>query len=167
MSLSQLRIGHGFDVHRFSEQYSAEKPLRLAGVTLPDKLSLLAHSDGDVVLHAVCDAILGSVGEGDIGTHFPDTDAAWANADSVNLLRQVLTLARNKGVAPSNVDITVVSQIPKLAPHRQALVARLADLLNLQSDQVNLKATTTEGLGYTGRKEGIACHCVVLMAPFA
>ena len=165
MSLAKLRIGHGFDVHRFSDHYLPDKPLRLAGVTLPDELSLLAHSDGDLVLHALCDAILGAIGEADIGTHFPDNDAAWANADSVGLLRRVLELAAGRGLAPLNVDITVVAQIPKIEPHRASLRASLTDLLGLRPDQVNLKATTTEGLGCIGRKEGMACHCVVLMAP--
>ncbi len=164
MSAIDSRIGHGFDVHRFSDSFDAAKPLKLAGVQLPDRLSLLAHSDGDLVLHAVCDAILGAIAAGDIGQHFPDTDIEYANADSANLLQMVLDLADKKGYQPVNVDVTVIAQNPKLSPHRQEMVASLAELLHLDTDRVNVKATTTEQLGYIGREEGIACHCVVLMA---
>ena len=159
----EYRIGHGFDVHRFSDTYIADKPLKLAGLVLPDKRSLVAHSDGDLVLHAICDAILGAVAGGDIGQHFPDTDESFANADSVNLLQQVLDIANKRGFQPVNIDVTVIAQVPKLAPHRQQMVARLAELMHLDTDRVNLKATTTEAMGYIGREEGIACHCVVLM----
>ena len=164
MSNNGIRIGHGYDVHRFSESFDADKPLKLAAVALPDELSLVAHSDGDVVLHAVCDAILGAIAAGDIGQHFPDTDAEFAGADSVDLLQVVLDLANKKGFQPINVDVTLIAQVPKLAPHREEMVARLAELLHLDTDRVNLKATTTEGLGYIGREEGLACHCVILMA---
>lgn len=157
------RIGHGFDVHRFSETYIADKPLKLAGLVLPDKRSLLAHSDGDLVLHAICDAVLGAVAAGDIGEHFPDTDNSFANADSGNLLQQVLDIANKRGFQPVNIDVTVIAQVPKLAPYRQEMIASLAGLMHLDTDRVNLKATTTEALGYIGREEGIACHCVVLM----
>lgn len=158
------RIGHGFDVHRFSDEFLPEKPLKLAGMVLPVEKSLLAHSDGDAVLHAVCDAILGAVAGGDIGQHFPDTDEALANVDSVLLLQDVLDKADKTGFQPINVDVTVIAQVPKLAPYRQKMVARLAELLHLDTDRVNLKATTTEGMGYIGREEGIACHAVVLMS---
>lgn len=163
MNLAMLRIGHGYDVHRFSDVFLEDKPLKLCGLLIPEQRSLLAHSDGDVVLHAVCDAILGGIGEGDIGQHFPDTDAAFAGEDSGNLLRQVLALAKKKGLQPLNVDVTVIAQVPKLAPHRQGMTVRLAELLELDPARVNVKATTTEGLGYIGREEGIACHCVVLL----
>ncbi|MCG8412866.1 MAG: 2-C-methyl-D-erythritol 2,4-cyclodiphosphate synthase [Pseudomonadales bacterium] len=159
-----MRIGHGYDVHRFDANYTPDKPLKLGGVVLPDELSLLAHSDGDLVLHAVCDAILGAIAAADIGQHFPDTDEQYANADSVSLLQQVLDLADKKGFQPINVDVTLIAQVPKLAPHRQELVASLAELLHLDTDRVNFKATTTEGMGYIGREEGMACHCVILMA---
>lgn len=164
MSATDIRIGHGFDVHKFSDKFVSEKPLKLAGVLLPEELSLLAHSDGDLVLHAVCDAILGAIAAADIGQHFPDNDSEYANADSANLLQQVLDIADKKGFRPVNVDVTVVAQVPKLSPHRQEMVASLAELLHLDTDRVNVKATTTEGLGYIGREEGIACHCVILMS---
>ena len=163
MNINDIRIGHGYDVHRFSTAYSADKPLTLAGVVLPDQLSLEAHSDGDLVLHAICDAILGAIAAADIGEHFPDTDAGYANADSAELLRTVLGLARSRGFRPGNLDITLIAQIPRLAPHRPTLLASLAGLLGLDRQRINLKATTTEGMGYIGRKEGMACHCVVLM----
>ena len=159
-----MRVGHGFDVHRFAESFAADKPLMLAGCRLPDQLTLEAHSDGDVVLHALCDALLGAAGLGDIGEHFPDTDASFAGADSSQLLEQVLEQLRGRGFAPVNVDITVVAQLPRLAPHRQAMRERLAALCKLPADCVNLKATTTERLGYIGREEGIACHVVALIA---
>ena len=163
MNDSNLRIGHGFDVHRYSETFDARKPLMLAGCHIREPRSLLAHSDGDVVLHAVCDAILGAIGEGDIGMHFPDTEARFAGADSSKLLAEVLALAAAKGFRPVNVDVTVIAQVPKLAEYRQAMTARLATLLGLAAGRVNLKATTTERLGYIGREEGIACHCVLLL----
>ncbi len=164
MTTQAMRIGHGFDVHRFSAEFNADKPLTLGGCVIPEAMSLEAHSDGDVVLHAVCDAILGAVAAGDIGDLFPDTDPAFAGADSGVLLNQVLALANERGYVPGNVDVTVVAQVPKLAKHRQAMQQRLAELLKLGSDSVNIKATTTERLGYVGREEGIACHCVVLLA---
>jgi len=163
MSIENARIGHGFDVHKFSEQFDSDKPLILAGVTLPEQKTLLAHSDGDVVLHAVCDAILGASAAGDIGLHFPDSDAEFAGIASTELLRKVLKIAHSKGLHPINIDVTVVAQLPKLSPYRQQMVASLSNLLQLADDRVNLKATTTEGLGYIGREEGIACHAVVLM----
>lgn len=164
MSDGGLRVGHGFDVHRFATVFDADKPLVLAGCRLPDELSLEAHSDGDVILHALCDALLGAAGLGDIGEHFPDTDPDFAGADSGRLLQQVLARLTEQGLTPLNVDITVVAQRPKLAPHRQRMRERLASLSNLPLDCVNLKATTTEGLGYIGREEGIACHVVALIS---
>ena len=163
MDLHNLRVGHGFDVHKFAEEYSAEKPLKLAGVKLAEERSLVAHSDGDVVLHAVCDALLGAIAAGDIGDHFPDDDDSYAGADSANLLLQVLELANKRGFQPVNIDVTVVAQAPRLSAYRQQMIASLAELLHLDTDRVNLKATTTERMGYIGREEGIACHCVALM----
>lgn len=159
-----MRIGHGFDVHRFAQSWDPQKPLVLAGCRLPDELTLEAHSDGDVVLHALCDALLGAAGLGDIGEHFPDTDASYADADSGELLQKVLEHLRQRGFTPVNVDITVVAQLPRLSPHRRAMRERLTALCNLATDCVNLKATTTERLGYIGREEGIACHAVALIA---
>lgn len=167
MNTNSMRIGHGYDVHRFDSQHREEKPLILAGVELPDKMSLLAHSDGDVILHAVCDGILGALGEGDIGQHFPDTDARFAGASSGELLKQVLEMMDARQLYLVNVDITVVAEVPKLSPHRINMKSSLANLLELPEQQVNLKATTTEGLGAIGRKEGIACAAVVLLAGHA
>ena len=164
MSAGMFRIGHGFDVHRFSDSFDSNKPLILGGLKIEEPKSLLAHSDGDVVLHALCDAILGAIGGGDIGQHFPDTDEEFANVDSSLLLEQVLASASSKGWLPVNVDVTVIAQAPKIAPYRKAMRDRLANFLGLKVSDVNVKATTTEGLGSIGREEGIACHCVALLS---
>ncbi len=164
MDPNSMRIGHGYDVHRFDTEYVEAKPLTLAGVVLADKMSLVAHSDGDVILHAVCDAILGALGEGDIGLHFPDTDPKFAAAASGDLLQQVLEMMDARQHYLVNVDITVIAEVPKLTPHRVNMISSLANLLELPERRVNLKATTTEGLGAIGRKEGIACAAVVLLA---
>ena len=163
MSHSTMRIGHGFDVHKFADQFDETKPLVLAGVTLAERKSLLAHSDGDVVLHAIIDAILGALAKGDIGQLFPDTDASIKGISSVYMLNQVLALLANAGGCLINIDVTAVAQVPKLSPYRDSLKQSLSDLCGLPLDQVNFKATTTERLGYVGRDEGIACHCVVLL----
>ncbi|MBQ14765.1 MAG: 2-C-methyl-D-erythritol 2,4-cyclodiphosphate synthase [Gammaproteobacteria bacterium] len=164
MSWQNLRIGHGYDVHRFSEEVLPDKPLLLAGVKISDQRSLVAHSDGDLVLHALCDAMLGAIGEGDIGRHFPDTDDKFRNIASKNLLEQVMLKAQTKGWHLINLDITVVAQTPRLSPHVKSMTENLAELVNLQLDCVNIKATTTEGMGFTGREEGLTCYAVVLMA---
>ncbi len=158
-----MRIGHGFDVHRFG----AGDHVVLGGVHIAHSHGLLAHSDGDVLVHALCDALLGAIGEGDIGRHFPDTDPAHAGADSRDLLRQVMALVRRAGFQPINADTTLVAQAPKMAPHIPAMRANLAADLGVEPAQVNVKATTTEGLGYTGRGEGIAAHAVVLLGAVA
>lgn len=158
-----MRIGHGYDVHRFSD--AGDEPLWLAGVEIPEPYSLIAHSDGDVLLHAVCDAILGAIGAGDIGEHFPDSDPAFSGASGATLVAEVLALSREKGWRPLNVDVTVICQIPRLAPYRGDMRSRLAALLALPLEAANIKATTTERLGFEGRGEGIACHAVVLMSP--
>ena len=150
-----LRVGHGIDVHRFANSYKEGKPLKLGGIIISEKYSLEAHSDGDVVLHGICDAILGACAAGDIGDHFPDTDEAYANIDSAQLLEQVFYII--------NIDVTIIAQVPKLSPYKQNMVANLCGLLNLDLDRVNVKATTTESLGSIGREEGIACHAIVLM----
>lgn len=155
-----LRIGHGYDVHKFG----GDKPLILAGVIIPGAQGVLAHSDGDVVLHAVCDAILGAAALGDIGEHFPDTDERWRGASSRALLAHCLKLAAEQGLKPVNVDVTVIAQVPRLGPHKQTMRGQLATDLGLPETAVNLKATTTEGLGYIGRKEGIAVHAVALLS---
>ncbi|UCX05502.1 2-C-methyl-D-erythritol 2,4-cyclodiphosphate synthase [Shewanella glacialimarina] len=155
----KMRIGHGFDVHKFG----ADKPLILGGVIVPYETGLIAHSDGDVVLHAVSDAILGAMALGDIGKHFPDTDAEYAGADSRVLLRHCYELALKKGYKIGNLDVTVIAQAPKMAPHIEAIRQCLALDLQTPIDDINVKATTTEKLGFTGRKEGIAVESVVLM----
>ena len=156
-----IRIGHGYDVHKFG----GDKPLILAGITIPGAQGVLAHSDGDVVLHAVCDAILGAAALGDIGEHFPDTDERWRGANSQALLAHCLKLAAERGLQPINVDVTVIAQVPRLGPHKLTMRTQLASDLGLAETAVNLKATTTEGLGYIGRKEGIAVHAVALLGP--
>jgi 2-C-methyl-D-erythritol 2,4-cyclodiphosphate synthase len=155
-----MRIGHGFDVHRLV----ADRPLVLGGVTIPWHLGLLGHSDADVLLHAVCDAILGALGLGDIGKHFPDTDSRFKGIDSMRLLEHVVALADEEGFALGNLDATVVAQQPRLAPHIPAMVLRIASACRVDAGRINVKATTTEHLGYTGRGEGIAAYAVVLMA---
>ncbi|WP_181421995.1 2-C-methyl-D-erythritol 2,4-cyclodiphosphate synthase [Halomonas sp. LBP4] len=154
-----LRIGHGVDVHRFGEG----DHLMIGGVRLPFDHGFVAHSDGDVLLHAVCDAVLGACGLGDIGRHFPDTDPAWAGADSRALLRRVVALVQEAGYRVGNLDATVIAQAPKLAPHIAAMVAAIAEDLGVEASAVNVKATTSEGLGFTGRGEGIAAEAVVLL----
>jgi 2-C-methyl-D-erythritol 2,4-cyclodiphosphate synthase len=154
-----MRIGHGFDVHAFEDGDS----ITLGGVQIPHSHGLKAHSDGDVALHALADALLGAAALGDIGQHFPDTDDAWAGADSRMLLRHVAGLIHDKGYQVGNVDITIIAQAPKMAPHIRGMRECIAADLNVRLDDVNVKATTTEKLGYVGRKEGIAVHAVALL----
>lgn len=155
-----IRIGHGFDVHRLVP----DRPLVLGGVTIPYEYGLLGHSDADVLLHAVSDAILGALGLGDIGRYFPDTDDAYKGINSMLLLEHVIGLAQERGFRVSNLDTTVVAQRPKLAPQIAQMVTNLAKVCQVPSSCVNVKATTTEQLGFTGRGEGISAHAVVLMA---
>ncbi len=154
-----MRIGHGFDAHRFS----LEGDLILGGVTLESANKLLAHSDGDVLLHAVCDALLGAAGLGDIGKHFPDNDNNYKDADSRDLLRQVVKKIHDKDYEVGNIDVTVIAQTPRLAEHINAMRENIANDTAVSSEQVNIKATTTEKMGYIGREEGIAVHAVVLL----
>jgi 2-C-methyl-D-erythritol 2,4-cyclodiphosphate synthase len=154
-----MRIGHGFDVHAFA----AGDSIMLGGVRIAHKHGIKAHSDGDVLLHAVCDALLGAAALGDIGHHFPDTDPAWRNADSRRLLARVMQLLSERSYRPVQMDATVIAQAPKLAPYIPQICANLAHDLQITSDCVNVKATTTEGLGYIGRGEGLAVHAVVLI----
>jgi len=154
-----IRIGHGFDVHAFG----GDNPLILGGVTIEKHQGLMAHSDGDVLLHAVCDALLGAIAAGDIGRHFPDNDETFAGADSRDLLRRVYQLVADKNYVLSNLDVTVVAQTPKMAAHIQQIRENIASDLAVNIDQINVKATTTEALGYVGRKEGIAAHAVCLI----
>ena len=157
-----MRIGHGFDVHRFAEPGDGDH-IVLGGVSIPSPQRLLAHSDGDVLLHAVADALLGAAALGDIGKHFPDTDPRYKGIDSRKLLRHVVSLLKEKGFSVVNLDSTIVAQAPKMAPHIETMCGNLAEDLGVGRDCVNVKATTTEKLGYTGRKEGIAVHAVVLL----
>jgi 2-C-methyl-D-erythritol 2,4-cyclodiphosphate synthase len=157
--MSDLRIGHGFDVHAFAEN----RKLIIGGVEIPHELGLAGHSDADVLLHAICDALLGAAGLGDIGRHFPDTDAAFADIDSRILLRRVAEQLKAHGWRVGNVDATIIAQAPKMAPHITRMAAHIADDLGVSIDRVNVKATTTEKLGFTGRGEGIAAEAVCLI----
>jgi len=154
-----MLIGQGIDAHRFG----GIRPLVLAGVQIPHEQGLEAHSDGDVAIHALCDALLGAAGLGDIGRHFPDTDVAYAGIDSRILLRRVLASLTERGLAVHNADLTLVAQRPKLASHIPSMVQVLASDLNCPTERVNVKATTTERMGFTGRGEGIAAFAVVLL----
>ncbi|HEX6551043.1 MAG TPA: 2-C-methyl-D-erythritol 2,4-cyclodiphosphate synthase [Gammaproteobacteria bacterium] len=156
-----MRIGHGFDVHAFTDGAG----IVLGGVRIPHTHGIRAHSDGDVLLHAVCDALLGAAALGDIGRHFPDSDPAWRNVDSRKLLAQVVKLLNDRQLRPVQVDATVIAQAPKLAPHVDLMCTNLAHDLGVPRDCVNVKATTSEGLGYIGRGEGIAVHAVALIEP--
>ena len=156
-----IRIGHGFDVHRFG----TGDHLMLGGVRIPYSHGFVAHSDGDVALHALADALLGAAALGDIGKHFPDTDAQYKGADSRELLRHVVAQVQQAGYQVGNVDVTIVAQAPKMAPYIDSMRANIAQDLQVGVEAVNVKATTTEQLGYTGRKEGIAVHAVALIGP--
>ncbi|TQV71589.1 2-C-methyl-D-erythritol 2,4-cyclodiphosphate synthase [Aliikangiella marina] len=154
-----LRIGHGYDVHAFG----GDKPLVLGGVTIPAHTGLIAHSDGDVLLHAVCDALLGAAALGDIGSHFPDTDPKFRGADSRTLLKSVFQLLQSSSYSIGNLDVTVIAQTPKMSLHIPQIRENIAQDLAINLDQVNVKATTTEKLGFVGRKEGIAVHAVTII----
>ena len=153
------RIGHGYDAHRFGPG----DHLILGGVRIAHSQGLVAHSDGDVLIHAVCDALLGAAALGDIGRHFPDTDPAWKGADSRDLLRRVVAQLADRGWRVVNLDSTVVAQAPRLGPHIETMCANLAADLGVAREAVNVKATTTERMGFTGREEGIAAHAVVMI----
>ena len=154
-----MRIGHGYDVHRFAEN----RALILGGVHVPYELGLLGHSDADVLLHAVMDALLGAAALRDIGFHFPDTDMQYKDADSLALLGCVSHMIRQKGYRVSNVDVTVIAQAPKMKTYIPQMQENIAAQLSVAIDRVNVKATTEEGLGFTGSKQGIACHAVCLL----
>ena len=159
MTTDAFRIGHGFDAHSFG----GSPPLRLAGVVVDPGRGLAATSDGDVAAHAVIDAILGAAGKGDIGTHFPSSDPRWQDADSMEMLRSVVRLAASGGLAPSNLDLTVVAETVRVGPHRDEMRTRLAAALGLRRERVSVKATTTDGMGFTGRDEGVAAWASVLL----
>jgi 2-C-methyl-D-erythritol 2,4-cyclodiphosphate synthase len=155
-----VRIGQGFDVHAFAEG----RKLIIGGVTIPYRVGLLGHSDADVLLHAICDALLGAAALGDIGQHFPDADPRYHGADSRELLRQVRKLIAERGFTIENVDATIIAQAPKMAPHIPAMVNNIAQDLDIAVQAVNVKATTTEQLGFTGRGEGIAAQAICLLS---
>ena len=154
-----MRIGHGYDVHKFTEG----DHIVIGGVQIAHQQALEAHSDGDVLIHALCDALLGAAGLWDIGHHFPDTDDAFKNIDSRELLRRVIADLAERGWSVGNIDATIVAQAPKMAPHIPTMCQQLADDMNVEVSAVNVKATTTEKLGFAGRKEGIAAHAVALI----
>jgi len=154
-----IRIGQGIDFHRLGEGL----PLWMGGVQIPFHKGFIAHSDGDVLLHAICDALLGAASLGDIGTHFPDTDAAYKNIDSSILLRQTMKLINAEGYRIGNIDVTVCAEEPKLKPHIPSIRARIADILELEINNISVKATTTEKMGFVGREEGIMCFAVVIL----
>lgn len=154
-----FRIGYGYDVHRLVEG----RELWLCGIKLEHTLGLLGHSDADVAIHALCDALLGAAALRDIGYHFPDTDSRYKGADSKLLLREVMTVLRAKGYELGNCDITICAEAPKINPHIEKMQACLAEVMACDPDQISIKATTTEGLGFTGRREGISAHAVVLL----
>ena len=157
--MTNMRIGQGYDVHKFG----GEGPLTLCGITIDYKMGLIAHSDGDVVIHAICDALLGALALGDIGKHFPDTSNDFKNINSRILLKECLALILEKGYQLNNLDVTIICEAPKIAPHVTAMRTCIAEDLNTDIDNISIKATTTEKLGFTGRKEGIAAQATVLL----
>jgi 2-C-methyl-D-erythritol 2,4-cyclodiphosphate synthase len=157
-----MRIGQGFDVHRFQPEPS-DRPLMLMGLRIPHDRGLVGHSDADVMLHALMDALLGAAGLGDIGQHFPDTDPAYRGADSLALLEAVMQAVRGRGFKVVNADVCLIGERPKVGPHRQAMRERVAPVLGVPVEDLNVKATTTEKLGFTGRGEGLAAQAVVLL----
>ena len=154
-----IRIGQGFDVHEFAEG----RPLIIGGVTIPHPKGLIGHSDADVLLHTITDAALGAIAEGDIGRHFPDTDAAFKDADSAMLMERVWSIIEDRGYKLGNIDCTIIAQKPKMQPYIEEIRTRVAELLKADISQVNIKATTTEKLGFTGREEGIASMATILL----
>ena len=154
-----IRVGHGYDVHKFG----GDGPIILCGEKIPHTHGLIAHSDGDVAIHALCDALLGSLALGDIGKHFPDTSSEYENADSMTLLAHVYSLIKSQGYSLANADMTIAAQAPKLAPYISNMRANIANNLGLDISQVSVKATTTEKLGFVGRQEGIEAHAIVLI----
>jgi 2-C-methyl-D-erythritol 2,4-cyclodiphosphate synthase len=159
MSLPDIRIGNGYDVHRLVEG----RKLILGGVEVPHSMGLDGHSDADALAHALCDALLGALGAGDIGAYFPDTDPKWKGISSLLLLKEVMRMCREKGFQLANVDSVIVAQKPKLAPHLAEMKKNIASSLEVEIDQINIKATTTEKLGFAGREEGIAAYAVALL----
>ena len=160
-----MRIGHGYDVHRFAEPDGESKMIALGGVEVPSDRAIIAHSDGDVMIHALCDALLGAAGIGDIGHHFPDTDPAYKGISSRKLLTAVIEKIADNGYILGNADLTLVAEKPKVARYIESMRQQLAADMGTEITQINVKATTTEGLGFEGHGEGIAAHAVVLLLP--
>ena len=160
MELNDIRIGHGYDVHRYCEG----RDLILGGVRIPYEMGLLGHSDADVLVHAVLDAVIGALGLGDIGKHFPDTDGAYKDIDSMLLAKKVYGLLTEQGYYVVNIDATVIAQKPKLAPYIEQMKSNIAEVFGISADRVNVKATTEEKLGFTGRLEGVSSHAVCIIA---
>ncbi len=154
-----MRVGFGYDVHSFT----SDRPLVLGGVTIPYRFGLKGHSDADVLVHAICDALLGAIAEGDIGRHFPDTDPQYKNIQSMILLKRVMDKVKEKGFRLLNVDTTIVAQKPKLLEIIPRMIKEITQVLEIEMERINIKATTTEGLGFTGREEGIAAYAVALV----
>jgi 2-C-methyl-D-erythritol 2,4-cyclodiphosphate synthase len=154
-----MRVGMGYDIHRFT----SDRPLVLGGVEIPNDRGLLGHSDADVLVHAVCDALLGAAGMGDIGLYFPDTDERYKNVSSLLLLKRVGKMLTENGFSIINIDATILAEAPKIAPHRSVMQQNIARTLNLPAGLVNIKATTTEGLGSIGREEGIGAMCIAMI----
>jgi len=154
-----MRIGHGYDIHRLTKG----RNLVLGGVRIPFERGLLGHSDADVLLHAVCDALLGAAGLGDIGMHFPDTDSRFKDASSITLLKSTVDMIRDKGFEIVNIDTTIFAELPKLTPYREAIKQSISDALSVSRDRINIKATTMEGMGAIGNGEGIGAACVALL----
>jgi 2-C-methyl-D-erythritol 2,4-cyclodiphosphate synthase len=157
-----MRIGHGYDIHRFAEA-TTDADLILAGVRVPYERKIVAHSDGDVIIHALCDALLGALALGDIGEHFPDTDLAFKNSDSRIFLRKIMSMVKERGYCVGNVDISVIAEVPKLSGYKLAMRENLAQDLEVSLNNVNVKATTHEKLDAVGQKQGIAAHAVALL----
>lgn len=155
----KIRVGHGYDVHQFAEN----RKLILGGIDIPYEKGLLGHSDADVLVHAIMDSLLGAAALGDIGTHFPDTDPKYGGADSIELLKKVAALLSEKGYTVSNIDATVIAQKPKLKPYIEQMRERIAQAMQTDTENISIKATTEEKLGFTGRLEGISAHCVALI----
>lgn len=158
--MTDFRVGFGYDSHRFAP----DRPLVIGGIVIPYELGLAAHSDGDVLIHAVCDALLGAAGMRDIGTYFPDNDPTWKNVDSTKLLAKVVKLVEGKGWKVNNLDCTLVLEKPKMKPHVEQIINRLAELLHVETDRVAVKAKTNEKMGFTGAGEGIAATAAVSLA---
>jgi len=159
MGNDRMRVGIGYDVHRLKNGLA----LVIGGVRIPFEKGLLGHSDADVLTHAICDAVLGAAGLGDIGLHFPDTDTAWRDARSLELLQRVVDMARRKEMHVVNIDATVMAEAPKMSPFRQEMVTNIASAASLDPGRVNIKATTTEGLGWIGRGEGVGAMAIALL----